>query len=119
MAPSGRPEFRVAMLPAQSWQVLDTWDPVGLAGSGSHDYVINDEFVPESYTFIPGQRRRPEPLYAWYGMSVACGVGVALGVAAEAFVMREKRWITRPAGQLCVRPRRSRQRWPSWPGRPP
>jgi len=59
MAPSGRPEFRVAMLPAQSWQVLDTWDPVGLAGSGSHDYVINDAFVPESYTFIPGQRRRP------------------------------------------------------------
>jgi len=86
MAPSGRPEFRVAMLPAQSWQVLDTWDPVELAGNGSHDYVINDAFVPESYTFIPGQRRRPEPLYAWYGMSVACGVGVALGVAAEAFV---------------------------------
>jgi alkylation response protein AidB-like acyl-CoA dehydrogenase len=86
LLPSGRPEFRVAMLPAQNWQVLDTWDPVGLAGSGSHDYMINDAFVPEDYTFIPGQRRRAEPLYAWYGMSVACGVGVALGVAAEALV---------------------------------
>jgi alkylation response protein AidB-like acyl-CoA dehydrogenase len=86
LLPSGRPELRVAMLRAQNWQVLDTWDPVGLAGSGSHDYMINDAFVPENYTFIPGQRRRPEPLYAWYGMSVACGVGVALGVAAEALV---------------------------------
>lgn len=86
LTPSGRPEHRVAMLPAQHWQVLDTWDPEGLAGSGSHDYTIDETFVPEEYTFIPGERRRPEPLYAWYGMSVACGVGVALGTAAEALV---------------------------------
>jgi hypothetical protein len=46
-------------------------DPDGLAGSGSNDYMIDDAFVPENCTFIPGQRRRPEPLYAWYGMSVA------------------------------------------------
>jgi indole-3-acetate monooxygenase len=86
LSPSGRPEHRVAMLPAQHWHVLDTWDPDGLAGSGSHDYTINDAFVPQEYTWIPGQRRRPEPLYAWYGMSVACGVGVSLGTAAEALV---------------------------------
>jgi indole-3-acetate monooxygenase len=86
LGPSGRPEHRVAMLPAQHWQVLDTWDPEGLAGSGSHDYTIDETFVPEEYTFIPGECRRSEPLYAWYGMSVACGVGVVLGTAAEALV---------------------------------
>jgi indole-3-acetate monooxygenase len=85
-AQSGRPETRIAILPARNWQVIDTWDPDGLAGSGSHDYTINDTFIPEDYTLIPGQRRRPEPLYAWYGMSVACGVGVVLGTAAEALV---------------------------------
>jgi indole-3-acetate monooxygenase len=84
LSPSGRPEHRIAMLPAEYWQVLETWDPDGLAGSGSHDYTIEDTFVPEEYTWIPGQHRRPESLYAWYGLSVACGVGVALGVAAEA-----------------------------------
>ncbi len=41
-------------------------------------------FIPQEYTLTPGQRRRPEPLYAWYGMSVTCGVGVVLGTAAEA-----------------------------------
>lgn len=81
---SGRPEYRVAILPAEHWEVLDTWDPVGLAGSGSHDYAIKNAYVPEEYTFIPGQRRRPEPLYAWYGLLPACGIGVALGTAAEA-----------------------------------
>src|SRR5689334_22623226 len=85
LSPSGRPEHRIAMLPAEYRQVLDTWGPEGLAGSGSHDYTIEeDTFVPEHYTWIPGQQRRPEPLYAWYGLSVACGVGVALGAAAEA-----------------------------------
>lgn len=84
LTPEGRPEHRIAMLPAGNWQVLDTWDPDGLAGSGSHDYMIEDAFVPEEYTWVPGQHHRPEPLYAWYGLSVACGVGVALGVAAEA-----------------------------------
>lgn len=81
---SGRPEYRVALLPAGHWQILDTWNPVGLAGSGSHDYAIENAYVPNEYTFLPGQRRRPEPLYAWYGLLPACGVGVALGVAAEA-----------------------------------
>ncbi|OBJ54746.1 hypothetical protein A9W95_01420 [Mycobacterium sp. 1423905.2] len=81
---SGKPEYRVAILPAEHWKILDTWDPVGLAGSGSHDYAIENAYVPEGYTFRPGHRRRPEPLYAWYGLLPACGVGVALGVAAEA-----------------------------------
>jgi alkylation response protein AidB-like acyl-CoA dehydrogenase len=85
MTQSGQPDIRIAMLPASQWQVLDTWDPDGLAGSGSHDYMIDDGFVPEEYTLHPGQRQRSEPLYSWYGLSVCSGVGVPLGVAAEAF----------------------------------
>jgi alkylation response protein AidB-like acyl-CoA dehydrogenase len=83
---SGRMDLRVAMLPATQWQVLETWDPDGLAGSGSHDYVI-DAFVPEEYTWIPGQYKRPEPLYSWFGLAPSPGVGVALGVAAEALAV--------------------------------
>lgn len=81
---SGRTEYRIAMLPAQQWQILETWDPDGLAGSGSHDYMIFDAFVPEEYTFTPGQYKRPEPLYSWFGLAPSAGVGVPLGVAAEA-----------------------------------
>jgi alkylation response protein AidB-like acyl-CoA dehydrogenase len=81
---SGRLDVRVAMLPATQWQVLETWDPDGLAGSGSHDYTIADVFVADEYTWIPGQYKRPEPLYSWFGLAPSPGVGVALGVAAEA-----------------------------------
>lgn len=82
---SGKPEYRVAILPAHEWEIVDTWNPVGLAGSGSHDYTIENAYVPQDHTFVPGEHHRPEPLYAWYGLLPACGVGVALGVAAEAF----------------------------------
>ncbi|WP_201359257.1 acyl-CoA dehydrogenase family protein [Mycobacterium paraintracellulare] len=81
---SGRTEYRIAMLPAQQWQIHETWDPDGLAGSGSHDYMIFDAFVPEDYTFTPGLYKRAEPLYSWFGLAPSAGVGVPLGVAAEA-----------------------------------
>lgn len=84
---NGRPDHRVAMLPATRWQVLDTWDPDGLAGSGSHDYTIADAFVPEEYVWIPGKYKRPEPLYSWFGLAPSAGVGVALGVAADALAV--------------------------------
>jgi alkylation response protein AidB-like acyl-CoA dehydrogenase len=80
----GAAEWRVAALPASQWQVLDTWNPIGLAGSGSHDYMIADTFVPTANTWVHGRRNRPETLYAWRGMFVVNLVGVPLGFALEA-----------------------------------
>jgi alkylation response protein AidB-like acyl-CoA dehydrogenase len=100
LSPSGRPEHRVAMLPAAQWRILDTWNPVGLAGSGSHDYTISDAFVPEDYTWTPGHQQRTEPLYSWFGLSVASAVGVALGTAAEAFDVARTTLETKTSNML-------------------
>jgi alkylation response protein AidB-like acyl-CoA dehydrogenase len=81
---NGKLDHRVAMLPATQWQVRETWDADGLAGSGSHDYTISDAFVPDEYTWIPGQYKRPEALYSWFGLAPSPGVGVALGTAGAA-----------------------------------
>jgi len=32
---SGRPEHRIALLPTEQWEVFETWDPDGLAGTGA------------------------------------------------------------------------------------
>lgn len=40
------------LLPASEVTIEETWNPVGLAGSGSHDVVVKDAFVPEDNMFV-------------------------------------------------------------------
>jgi alkylation response protein AidB-like acyl-CoA dehydrogenase len=80
----GLPEYRVAILPADRFEILDTWHPTGLAGSGSHDYTIRDAFVPAEQTFRFRDRRRAGTLYAWPGMFPVNLLGVPLGIASAA-----------------------------------
>ena len=43
---AGAPDLRFAWVPAREVEVLDTWDVVGLQGTGSHDYRVQDALVP-------------------------------------------------------------------------
>ena len=59
---TGVPKTRIMWLPAERITIIDTWDVVGLRGTGSHDFVVNDEFVPATYTSSladPPQERGP------------------------------------------------------------
>jgi len=47
--PSGEPKMMMALLPGDAARFLDTWDTVGLRGSSSHDFVIDDRFVSEGF----------------------------------------------------------------------
>ncbi len=83
----GRPEMIMAAAPAASFEILDTWRTLGLAGTGSNDYVAKDLFVPDAHIILgfPTCRpKRPEPLYAWLGVFLANVPGVPLGLARRA-----------------------------------
>jgi alkylation response protein AidB-like acyl-CoA dehydrogenase len=48
------------VLPIGAVMVIDTWDTIGLRGTGSCDYVVSDVFVPAARTFdglVPPPRR--------------------------------------------------------------
>lgn len=47
---AGAPETRFMLLPASDCQIIDTWTVSGLRGTGSHDVVVDDRFVPQSHT---------------------------------------------------------------------
>jgi indole-3-acetate monooxygenase len=50
----GDPEVRVLFVPMSQVTIVDTWEVSGLAGTGSHDVVIEQVFVPEAYTGLFG-----------------------------------------------------------------
>jgi alkylation response protein AidB-like acyl-CoA dehydrogenase len=41
------PQIVMVFVPAPRWQIIDTWDTVGLRATGSHDVDVSDVFVPE------------------------------------------------------------------------
>jgi 3-hydroxy-9,10-secoandrosta-1,3,5(10)-triene-9,17-dione monooxygenase len=49
-APWDMLNYRTFLLPKEDYQIVDNWDVVGLEGTGSHDIVVNDAFVPEHRT---------------------------------------------------------------------
>lgn len=49
--PDGDPEMRMVYFPKERCEIIDTWDVMGMRGTGSNDVSVDDVFVPESRTF--------------------------------------------------------------------
>ena len=49
-APWDMRNYRTFLLPRGDYQIVDNWDVIGLRGTGSHDIVVKDVFVPEHRT---------------------------------------------------------------------
>ena len=48
---NGAPVIRSMYIPAERARIEDTWSVVGMCGTGSHDFVIDDVFVPDAHAF--------------------------------------------------------------------
>lgn len=55
----GDPLTRVLFLPPADGRIVDRWDTMGMRGTGSHDFVVEDAFIPAERTM-----RNDEPPYA-------------------------------------------------------
>ena len=53
MLAPGEPDLRVLFVPKGCFAILDTWHAGGLRGSGSHDVVVDDVFVPAEHSLAP------------------------------------------------------------------
>lgn len=86
LKPDGSPELRTILFPISSATMYDVWDVVGLKGTGTDNYSVDDLFVPERYSALrddPAASREPGALYR-LTTSMVYGLGfasVALGVA--------------------------------------
>ncbi|MGE3536368.1 MAG: acyl-CoA dehydrogenase family protein [Candidatus Tectimicrobiota bacterium] len=89
---SGEPEIRALFVPTAQARILDTWDVSGLAGTGSHDVVLDQVFVAADYSCIFGPGMTPRstyyqgrlyryPLYGIFALPISA---VSLGIAQGA-----------------------------------
>jgi indole-3-acetate monooxygenase len=77
----------VVALPTAELQVLDTWHTLGLRGTGSHDAVADELFVPDSRVIsIFDGPVIDRPLYRFppFGFFAACITAAAMGNARAA-----------------------------------
>jgi alkylation response protein AidB-like acyl-CoA dehydrogenase len=49
----GHPLMRIAVLDADDVTIEDTWDVIGLCGTGSHHFSVDGAVVPAERTFVP------------------------------------------------------------------
>jgi alkylation response protein AidB-like acyl-CoA dehydrogenase len=49
--PGGLPLTRILLVPVTAARIIDTWSVVGMCGTGSQDFVVEDVFVPAAHTF--------------------------------------------------------------------
>src|SRR6201993_990778 len=77
----------VVALPTEQLQILDTWHTLGLRGTGSHDTVADEIFVPnERVVSIFDGPVIDRPLYRFppFGFFAACITAAAMGNARAA-----------------------------------
>lgn len=102
----------IAMFPRDRCLVHDTWRVSGLGGTGSHDYSVEDLFVPAHHTFsaFSAAPRQPGRLYAapfitLFAATVAAPVlGMARGAIDAAINLASSKTPTGSTSLLRERP---------------
>ncbi len=87
-------ELRVVALPVAELEVIDTWDTLGLRGTGSHDVAAHDLFVPARrvLSLLDGPRVEAPlyrfPLFGYFALSIAAAaLGNARGAIDDLVVL--------------------------------
>jgi indole-3-acetate monooxygenase len=104
---NGMPQVHQIVMPAADVTILDTWRVTGLRGTGSHDFTVDNLFVPEGLVqpLHLGTPMEPGPLYA-FGLIPSFAVvktAIALGIARHAIeALKDLALAKTPAGQTSL-----------------
>lgn len=85
---AGAPVLRALWVPRESVTIVDTWSVMGMRGTGSHDFTVDDVFVPAARSALSSDAAcETGPLYhprAWYVSLWTPSAANALGIARGA-----------------------------------
>jgi indole-3-acetate monooxygenase len=83
------PMTRTCLMPAEHWEIRDTWHTFGLRGTGSHHVALTDVFVPDEnfFEFPFGASFAPDPIFGKFPELLVLSHGaVAVGIAEGAIM---------------------------------
>ena len=109
LLPNGRQQVRTMLFPKSEARIIDNWYVLGLRGTGSDSYALEDHFVPERYTAgrdNEAELREKGPLYKFtsgmiYAMSFShVSMGIARGAKGT---LRENNVIQSQVAQCEAR----------------
>ncbi len=111
---NGKPEERYFILPQGAFEILDTWDAIGLRGSASHDVKAERVFIPTYRTLplrhlkggntSPGRKVNQaslyrSPSYMTFGILISsASVGIADGIVRD-YIEQVKSRVALMSGQ--------------------
>jgi 3-hydroxy-9,10-secoandrosta-1,3,5(10)-triene-9,17-dione monooxygenase len=109
---AGRDQTVTVAVPRTEIEILDTWNSIGLAGTGSHDIRFDDVFIPDHRVWYPGKKPVGEvldgPLFRLPFLggpfalpSVALGVAIA---GLEHFVAMTHHRTNRTGASMADQP---------------
>ena len=97
---AGKPiDYRICVVPASDYEILDDWQVMGLSGTGSMSVKCEQVFVPEHRALsmlpgraggsgqFPGSATNPQALYriSFGGLAAHCILGTTIGNAQAMF----------------------------------
>ena len=80
---------RTCLMPAEYWEIRDTWHTLGLKGTGSHHVALTDVLVPDEnfFEFPFGASFAPDPIFGKFPEVLVLSHGaVAVGIAEGAIM---------------------------------
>jgi indole-3-acetate monooxygenase len=83
------PMIRTCLMPAEHWEIRDTWHAYGLKGTGSHHVALADVLVPDSnfFEFPFGASFAPDAIFGRFPeVLVLAHAAVAVGIAEGAIM---------------------------------
>ena len=88
LTPSGTPLLRALWVPRESVTIVDTWSVMGMRGTGSQDFTVDDVVVPAERSCLSDEPpQETGPLFnprAWYVNLWTPSAANALGIARGA-----------------------------------
>lgn len=112
MTAMGTPVVRAFWLEASRARIVDTWSTLGMRGTGSQDFVVADEFVPEAHSCsIMEKSQQSNPLYqpramltVLWAITAANALGIARGAIDEFLELAKQEASTQSTALLRDRP---------------